>query len=116
MINFLKLNRTKRHAYLYNSYHDITLADLTYDLIRKNLDAGKDRSAEGYAYEYREDNTLLKGKDAKLLRAVLSISLGDIYKIIKKLDTPEELITNVFGKLEIGDVIAPYVEKRVFML
>ncbi len=103
-----------------DAYTGLTIGDFTYDLFRKFVAKKLSLSANGYAYDYKKDNTLLQGKIAKVMRATFNIKLGDLNNFVKDFVKPEgrttkdiifDFVSTMYGNLEIGDVIGAVMEK-----
>ena len=103
-----------------DAYTGLTVGDFTYDLFRKFVAKKLSLSANGYAYDYKKDNTLLQGKMAKLMRATFNIKLGDLNNLVKDFVKPEgktkkdiilDFVSKIYGNLEIGDVLGAVMEK-----
>ena len=98
----------------------MTVGDFTYDLFRKYV-AGKFKlTANGYASQFKADNTSLKGKGAKFFRATFVVKINDIIKFAsdvrkntgKKRNTVIiDFVSKVYGGLTLGDIFAPMIQK-----
>ena len=103
-----------------DTYGELTVGDFTYDLFRKYV-AGKFKlTANGYASQFKADNTSLKGKGAKFFRATFVVKINDIIKFAsdvkkntgKKRNTVIiDFVSKVYGGLTLGDIFAPMIQK-----
>ena len=103
-----------------DTYGELTVGDFTYDLFRKYV-AGKFKlTANGYASQFKADNTSLKGKGAKFFRATFVVKINDIIKFAsdvkkntgKKRNTVIiDFVSKVYGGLTLGDILAPMIQK-----
>ncbi len=103
-----------------DTYGELTVGDFTYDLFRKYV-AGKFKlTANGYASQFKADNTSLKGKGAKFFRATFVVKINDIIKFAsdvknntgKKRNTVIiDFVSKVYGELTLGDIFAPMIQK-----
>ena len=100
-------------AVIHNTYKDLTLGDLFYDVFRKFVSKKLSLKAYGYAWQIEEQPALVQGKIAKLVRAVCAVTLDDVYQVYKKKITRTKFAVDAIGHLTLGDVIAPFVEKYI---
>ena len=101
-------------------FGELTVGDFGYDLFAKYLATKLSLKANGYAYEFKADNTMLKGKAAKVVAATFNISLNDIDALMKNYSAASgkakntaiiNFVIDTYGALTVGDVLGAIVEK-----
>ncbi len=101
-------------------FGELTVGDFGYDLFAKYLATKLSLKANGYAYEFKADNTMLKGKAAKVVAATFNISLNDIDALMKNYSAASgkakntaiiNFVIDTYGTLTVGDVLGAIVEK-----
>ena len=101
-------------------FGELTVGDFGYDLFAKYLATKLSLKANGYAYEFKADNTMLKGKAAKVVAATFNISLNDIDAFMKNYSAASgkakntaiiNFVIDTYGTLTVGDVLGAIVEK-----
>ncbi len=101
-------------------FGELTVGDFGYDLFAKYLATKLSLKANGYAYEFKADNTMLKGKAAKVVAATFNISLNDIDALMKNYSAASgkakntaiiDFVIDTYGTLTVGDVLGAIVEK-----
>ncbi|MBQ4098580.1 MAG: hypothetical protein IJC87_00450, partial [Clostridia bacterium] len=101
----------KLNEIIYETYNNVTLGDLGYDLFRKFV-ANKvpHVDATGYAWEYAENDKLLIGKLAKPFRAVFAITLADAWDVVKGRQTIKDFVVEKLGAITVADTVVPFVD------
>lgn len=101
-------------------FGELTVGDFGYDLFAKYLATKLSLKANGYAYEFKADNTMLKGKAAKVVAATFNVSLNDIDAFMKNYSAASgkakntaiiNFVIDTYGTLTVGDVLGAIVEK-----
>ena len=101
-------------------FGELTVGDFGYDLFAMYLATKLSLKANGYAYEFKADNTMLKGKAAKVVAATFNISLNDIDAFMKNYSAASgkakntaiiNFVIDTYGTLTVGDVLGAIVEK-----
>ena len=101
-------------------FGELTVGDFGYDLFAKYLATKLSLKANGYAYEFKADNTMLKGKAAKVVATTFNISLNDIDALMKNYSAASgkakntaiiNFVIDTYGTLTVGDVLGAIVEK-----
>ncbi|MBR2385188.1 MAG: hypothetical protein IKA99_06260, partial [Clostridia bacterium] len=101
-------------AVLYNTYSDLSLGDIFYDVFRKFMAKKLTLSAQGYAWQFATSPELyLQGKIAKFVRAVFAVTLADVYDLVKKRVTKTEFAVHAIGHLNFGETLLPFAEKTL---
>ncbi len=112
--------KTKATELIELVYGDLTIGDFVYDLLRKSGSKGVAKAlsvtATGLAKSYKKDNTLLTGKNAKIVRATLNLTLKDLDKLLKNLNNKTALydeLIRIYGSLTVGEAFGAIAEKVV---
>ena len=101
-------------------FGELTVGDFGYDMFAKYLATKLSLKANGYAYEFKADNTMLKGKAAKVVATTFNISLNDIDALMKNYSAASgkakntaiiNFVIDTYGTLTVGDVLGAIVEK-----